>query len=102
MGDFEINLEIQSLNGKYVSFLLNQTVSCKEATLFGWRNFSEWTSIKIIRTDSKVEVFFNDSKKPQIIKEYSKDNLLFIMRFNGLKEINTLKYKNLKIFADKK
>ena len=95
-GDFEIQLEIKSEHGKYITFMLNNKASYG-GSVFGWRNVTNWTKIRIIRTNDKIEVFYADSKKPQVTRQNGDENLYFFFRINGLKDEIKLHYRNLKI-----
>lgn len=88
-GDFEINLLIKSDNGEYISFLLNDVPRYSDE-VFGWRNITKWTSLRIKRVKDNVLIFYDDSIKPQTVKKISKDNLFFIFRFNGFNDENFL------------
>ncbi|MBQ6219888.1 MAG: LicD family protein [Methanosphaera sp.] len=100
-GNFEINLLIQSDNGEYISFLLNDEPAYTD-TAFGWRNISKWTSLRIKRIKNNVQIFYDNSMKPQSVKKISKDDLFFIFRFNGFNDENFLHIKEFWIKMDDK
>ena len=100
-GDFEIEIELKSDNGTYISYMFNTTPTYSKTT-FGWRNIEKWTKLNIIRKDDKIKIFYNDSTKPQAVLTNSLDDLIFFIRFNGLKNENVLHYKNFKISANGK
>lgn len=91
-------MELPSDNGKYISFILNSELSYGGVT-FGWRKLTEWTNLKIKRTNGLTKVYFGKSKTPQYTQEYDEDELYFIFRLNGLEDEYHLKYRNFKIVS---
>lgn len=100
-GDFEITMDIKSENGTFISYMLNTNLNFDSSKAFGWRNITQWTSLRINRTNNKVKIYFNYSLEPQKVFENSLDNLFFIIRFTGFKKENILFLKNFKIVNEK-
>ena len=100
-GDFEIEMEIKSENGKYITFMLNNKLTYG-GNVFGWRNISEWTDLRIVRKDGKLEVYYDKSRHPQVLRDSTMEELYFCIRFNGWEDENSLEYRNLRIINNGK